>query len=75
MIHIEPITFVCRKFDDDKSFGDEYEGVMVIQKLGKTGYCAGAHGTVSMKDFRALEVELKQYGIEKLKWSRGKEFK
>jgi hypothetical protein len=70
MIHIEPVVLICRKFKDGDEWGDEYEGVMTIQKIGDVGFCAGAHGEVSIRDFRELERSLKKYGISKLKWTR-----
>jgi hypothetical protein len=70
MIHIEPIVFICRRFKPEGVWGDEYDGVMTIQKVGDVAYCAGAHGKVELADFRLLKAELKKYGINKFEWDR-----
>jgi hypothetical protein len=70
MIHIEPVVFICRRFKTGGKWGDEYDGVMTIQKVGNTAYCAGAIGTVELADFRALKAELKKHGVTKFEWDR-----
>jgi hypothetical protein len=72
VIHVEPIIFTARLIEDGGQYGDEYDAVMTIQSYGDgIGYGSACHGEFSMKDFRELERKLKEYGINKLKWSRG----
>lgn len=70
MVHIEPIVLICRQFPDGSKWGDEYSGVMTIQKCGDKAYCCGAHGTVSMSDYRDLKKQLEAFGIKELIWDR-----
>ena len=68
VIHLEPIVFTCRVFLKGKRWGDPYDGVCTVQKMGSLGFISGYHGKLDKKAVMDLSDELEKFGITELKW-------
>jgi len=66
MIHIDPITFTIRFFEDGDGWGDDFIGIMTIQKADTVGYCSGLHGVIPKRLHKELAKLLDDYGIDTL---------
>ena len=78
MIHLEPIVFTARLLPDGGEFGDDYTAVATVSKLGKTAYISamlGMEGKISKHAMMTFKHELEKFGMTRVKWSRGEEFK
>lgn len=73
MIHIEPVVFTVRVFLKGKQWGDAYDGVCTVQKMGSLGFVSGYHGKLDKQSVIDLGNELEQYGMTELKWHKGRE--
>ena len=70
MIHIEPIVLIARSFGKGKQFGDRYNAVMTITKVGTVGHCSGFMGKIGRDDYDQMLDALGEYGITELVGTR-----
>jgi hypothetical protein len=70
-VHLEPIVFTVRVFLEDGEYGEPYDAVCTLQKMGTTGYVSGCHGKLNHKVVRELSVAAARYGMDKIEWRRG----
>jgi hypothetical protein len=64
MIDVEPIDFIVRLFPDGAKYGDPYNGIMLIQAIGKQGlYISGLHGTITRKQLEMLHQWAFEHGF------------
>ena len=73
-VHIEPITYVARFFEDGLGYGDPYIGSMVLQICGRRAYCQAYHGKHTRSHHIELRDQLLALGVTELVTERhGKE--
>ena len=67
-MHIDPVVFVVRFYDEGKSFDnkDKYRLSATLQKIENTGHLIGLSGDMSRVDIKKLTKGLHDLGIEHL---------
>ncbi len=73
VIHIEPIVFTARLLPKEGKYGDAYQAVATVQKIGKMGYISACKGKINRQAVLDLSIELEKYGITDVKWMHGRE--
>ena len=71
-IHLDPIVFTGRLFLKGKKWGDPYDAVFTVQKIGNVGYVSGCHGKINKQAVLDLGDELAKFGMTEVKWVRGR---
>lgn len=71
-VHLEPVVFTGRVFLKGK-FGDPYDAVFTVQKMGKVGFVSACHGKINKQAVLDLSDELEKYGITEMKWLKGRD--
>jgi len=69
VVHLEPIVFTVRAFKQGE-YGDPYDAVCTLQKMGDVGYVSGCHGKLSHKTVRELGNVAARYGMTRIEWRR-----
>ena len=73
MIHLEPVVFTARLLPEGGKFGDEYQAVATVQKVGHTGYVSACKGKINKRAVLDLSIQLEKYGMIEVKWLHGRE--
>jgi hypothetical protein len=68
-IEIEPTSFTVRLFKDGKGYWDDYEAIMMVQKMGHIGFVSGLHGRMRRSDHdKCCDMLRDEHGITELRW-------
>jgi hypothetical protein len=70
VVHLEPIVFTVRGFLDGGEYGDPYDAVCTLQKMGNTGFVSGCHGNLNHRVVSELGAAAARYGMTRIKWRR-----
>lgn len=60
---------------DHSKYGDPYEAILTVQRIGDTAHLSGGCGTMPRKGQRDILRLLKAAGIKRLAWERIKDGK
>lgn len=65
-VHIEPMVFLIRFFDGDKTYihRDDYVAVATITKMDEKGYIQGMHGEICKAHYAQMFKEVAKWGIK-----------
>ena len=72
MVHLDPVVFTGRVFLKGGSWGDPYDAVFTVQKMGNVGFVSGCHGKINRRAVMDLTAQLETFGMTEVKWLRGK---
>ena len=70
---MEPIVFTARLLPNDGCYGDEYQAVATVQKVGHTAYVSACKGKINRRAVLDLSIELERHGMTDVKWLHGRE--
>ena len=74
MVHLDPILFTGRVFLKGKTWGDPYDTVFTVQKVGNMAHISGCHGKINKQAIIDLGDELAKFGMTEVKWVRGRNY-
>lgn len=68
MIHVEPIVFTIRFFEEGMSYDnfDPFVAVATLQKSENKAFLSGLNGTLTKKQYIHLMKKIHEMGIEEL---------
>ena len=70
MIHLEPVVFTGRVFLKGKQWGDDYDAVFTVQRMGCVAYISACHGKIDKRAVMDLGDELEELGMTEMRWLR-----
>ena len=73
MVHLEPVLFTGRVFIRGGRWGDPYDAVFTVQRVGNVGYVSACHGKINKQAVLDLQEQLEALGMTEMKWRRGRD--
>ena len=72
MVNLEPIVWTGRVFLKG-SWGDKYDAVFTVQRVGNVGYVSACHGKINKQAVLDLQEQLEALGMTEMKWRKGRD--
>ena len=73
VVHLEPILLTGRVFIKGGRWGDPYDAVFTVQRVGNVGYVSACHGKINKQAVLDLQEQLEALGMTEMKWRRGRD--
>lgn len=72
MITLTPIVWVVRAGSEHAKYGDDFEGIAVVQRCGNVAHVSAAKGPLSLADQAELAKTLRSMGFSKIVYERAR---